>query len=86
MKKKVALVTGAMGGLGTAICKAFANDGYQVVAAYHPQFDNKDEWLKEMEAAGYKDSSAFRATCPSSRTARRWSPKPKPRRVPSTSW
>jgi acetoacetyl-CoA reductase len=55
MKKKVALVTGAMGGLGTAICKAFANDGYQVVAAYHPQFDNKDEWLKEMEAAGYKD-------------------------------
>ena len=54
MRKKVALVTGAMGGLGTAICKAFANDGYQVVAAYHPQFDNKDEWLKDMEAAGYQ--------------------------------
>jgi acetoacetyl-CoA reductase len=36
MEKKVALVTGAMGGLGTAICKAFANDGYKVVAAYHP--------------------------------------------------
>ena len=55
MEKKVALVTGAMGGLGTAICKAFANDGYKVVAAYHPEFDNKDEWLKEMEADGYKD-------------------------------
>jgi acetoacetyl-CoA reductase len=55
MEKKVALVTGAMGGLGTAICKAFANDGYKVVAAYHPEFDNKDAWLKEMEADGYKD-------------------------------
>jgi acetoacetyl-CoA reductase len=44
-----------MGGLGTAICHAFVKDGYKVVAAYHPQFDNKDEWLKEQVAAGYKD-------------------------------
>jgi acetoacetyl-CoA reductase len=44
-----------MGGLGTAICQAFAKDGYKVVAAYHPEFDNKDEWLKEMTAAGFKD-------------------------------
>jgi acetoacetyl-CoA reductase len=44
-----------MGGLGTAICQAFAKDGYKVVAAYHPEFDNKDEWLKEMAAAGVKD-------------------------------
>lgn len=55
MTQRVALVTGAMGGLGTAICQAFAKDGYRVVAAYHPQFDNKDEWLKEMAASGFKD-------------------------------
>jgi acetoacetyl-CoA reductase len=52
---KIALVTGAMGGLGTAICQAFAKDGYKVVAAYHPQYDNKDAWLKEMADAGFKD-------------------------------
>ncbi len=55
MSQRVAFVTGAMGGLGTAICHAFAKDGYKVVAAYHPQFDNKDEWLKEQQAAGYTD-------------------------------
>ncbi|MBU0751166.1 MAG: beta-ketoacyl-ACP reductase [Gammaproteobacteria bacterium] len=55
MTQRVAFVTGAMGGLGTAICQGFAKDGYKVVAAYHPEFDNKDEWLKEMAAEGFKD-------------------------------
>jgi acetoacetyl-CoA reductase len=55
MTQRIAFVTGAMGGLGTAICQAFAKDGYKVVAAYHPEFDNKDEWLKEQAAAGFKD-------------------------------
>jgi len=44
-----------MGGLGTAICQELAKAGCKVVAAYHPQFDNKDEWVKEQVAAGFKD-------------------------------
>ena len=55
MTNRVALVTGAMGGLGTAICQAFANDGYKVVAAYHPELDKPEEWLAEMKAAGFND-------------------------------
>ena len=55
MTQRVALVTGAMGGLGTAICQELAKAGHKVVAAYHPQFDNKDAWLADMAAAGFKD-------------------------------
>ncbi len=55
MTQRVALVTGAMGGLGTAICQELAKAGHKVVAAYHPEFDNKDAWLGEMAAAGFKD-------------------------------
>ncbi|WP_153147216.1 acetoacetyl-CoA reductase [Dechloromonas sp. H13] len=55
MTQRVALVTGAMGGIGTAVCQELAKAGHKVVAAYHPQFDNKDEWLKEQAAAGFND-------------------------------
>jgi acetoacetyl-CoA reductase len=55
MTQRVALVTGALGGLGTAISQALAKAGHKVVAAYHPQFDNKEQWLQEQEAAGFKD-------------------------------
>ncbi|MCX7896926.1 MAG: beta-ketoacyl-ACP reductase [Rhodocyclaceae bacterium] len=55
MTQRVAFVTGAMGGLGTAICQAFARDGHKVVAAYHPQYDDKDKWLAEMKEAGFAD-------------------------------
>ena len=55
MTQRVALITGAMGGLGTAICQELAKAGHKVVAAYHPELDKPDEWNKEMVAAGFKD-------------------------------
>ena len=55
MTQRVALVTGAMGGLGTAICQQLAKAGHKVVAAYHPEFDKPDDWKKEMAAAGFND-------------------------------
>lgn len=61
MTNRVALVTGAMGGLGTAICQAFAKDGYKVVAAYHPELDKPEEWLAEMKTAGFNDFTTVAA-------------------------
>jgi acetoacetyl-CoA reductase len=53
MAKNVALVTGGMGGLGTAICKSLAKEGYKVVANCLPDFPPKDEWLAKMKAEGF---------------------------------
>ncbi|HEY5763979.1 MAG TPA: acetoacetyl-CoA reductase [Rhodocyclaceae bacterium] len=55
MTQRVAFVTGAMGGIGTAICQELAKAGHKVVAAYHPEFDKPDEWMAEQQAAGFKD-------------------------------
>ncbi len=50
---KVALVTGAMGGLGTAICKSLAQAGFKVAANCLPGFPPKDEWLAKCKAEGF---------------------------------
>ncbi len=54
MTKKIALVTGAMGGIGTAICQALSKDGMTVVANCLPNFPEKDPWLAEQEKLGFK--------------------------------
>jgi acetoacetyl-CoA reductase len=53
MPKKIALVTGAMGGLGTAICQALASDGYRVAANCLPEFPPAAEWLAAQKALGF---------------------------------
>lgn len=55
MDQNIVLVTGAMGGLGTAICKKFLDQGYTVVAAYYSKYDNKEAWLEEMAKDHYTD-------------------------------
>jgi acetoacetyl-CoA reductase len=52
MAKKVAYVTGGMGGIGTAICQRLHKDGFTVVAGCGPTRDWQ-KWLDEQKAAGY---------------------------------
>ena len=53
MKKRIAYVTGGMGGIGTSICKRLCSEGYTVVAGCGPNSPRKDKWLADMRAEGY---------------------------------
>ena len=54
MNKKTALVTGGIGGIGSAICKELAANDCRVVAGFIPgEEDLAREWLADMEARGY---------------------------------
>jgi len=52
MSKKVAYVTGGMGGIGTAICQRLHKDGFKVIAGCGPTRDHA-KWLAEQKAEGY---------------------------------
>lgn len=50
--KRTALITGGIGGLGTAIARSLAERGHQVLVTYYVA-DNPDEWLAEQKELGY---------------------------------
>ncbi|WP_340525006.1 acetoacetyl-CoA reductase [Cupriavidus necator] len=52
MTKRIALVTGGMGGLGEAISVKLHDCGYDVVVTHTPGNPNAQDWLAAMEAAG----------------------------------
>jgi acetoacetyl-CoA reductase len=53
MNKRIAYVTGGMGGIGTAICTRLCKDGYTVVAGCGPNSPRKDKWLATMREQGF---------------------------------
>src|SRR5262245_7748544 len=54
MTKRVALITGGMGGLGETISLKMADAGYRVAVTYSPANKTSDKWLAEMKAKGYE--------------------------------
>lgn len=65
--KRIALVTGATGGLGTAMCKKLFDEGYTVVGNYRNKA-KADEWKEKLKSEGYSielfegDVSDFEST------------------------
>ena len=53
MTKKIAYVTGGMGGIGTSICQKLHQDVCLVIAGCGPNSPRKDRWLSEQKALGY---------------------------------
>ena len=51
---KVALVTGGMGGLGTALCRRLQAEGFRVAATYSPGNATPDAWLAAQRDDGYR--------------------------------
>jgi acetoacetyl-CoA reductase len=52
MARRVALVTGGMGGIGEAISVKLHDAGHTVIVTYSPNNANADSWLAKMDAAG----------------------------------
>ena len=53
MSKRVAVITGGMGGLGETISTKMADAGYRVVVTYSPSNKTSDKWLAAMQEKGY---------------------------------
>lgn len=59
MTRRVALVTGGMGGIGTAVCRKLAKaNGNVVVANCLPGYPQKDAWLAAMKKEGFEVHAA----------------------------
>ncbi|CAM2892211.1 acetoacetyl-CoA reductase [Legionella anisa] len=61
MNKRVALVTGGTGGIGTAICQEMQRLDYQVIACYfkHGNHDLAREWQKKQAHQGFDIDIAY---------------------------
>ena len=52
--RKVAYVTGGMGGIGTAISQRLCTSGFKVIAGCGPGSPRQERWLAEMRGQGYE--------------------------------
>jgi acetoacetyl-CoA reductase len=57
-EKRLAVVTGGMGGLGESISTKMADAGYKVVVTYSPSNTKWKSWLEEMKGRAY-DFAAY---------------------------
>jgi acetoacetyl-CoA reductase len=53
MSKRIAIITGGMGGLGETISTKMADAGYRVAVTYSPANKTSANWLEAMKGKGY---------------------------------
>jgi acetoacetyl-CoA reductase len=53
MTKRIALITGGMGGLGETISTKMSDAGYTVAVTFSPSNKTNAQWLADMKAKGY---------------------------------
>jgi acetoacetyl-CoA reductase len=53
MPKRIAIVTGGMGGLGETISTKMADAGYRVAVTYSPSNKTSAKWVADMKEKGY---------------------------------
>ncbi|HEV7816021.1 MAG TPA: acetoacetyl-CoA reductase [Janthinobacterium sp.] len=53
-EKKVALVTGGMGGLGAALCRRLDSAGFRVAATYSPGNTQAQDWIEAQKDEGFR--------------------------------
>ena len=53
-EQRIALVSGGMGGLGTAICRKLHDAGFKVAATYSPHNGAPEGWLAAQRDEGYR--------------------------------
>lgn len=59
MTKRIALVTGGMGGMGQAICRALYDQGIHVIAGYSREHEAALKWQKEQKEEAYQFDIAY---------------------------
>lgn len=57
-RQLTALVTGGMGGIGTAICTRLGKGGIRIVAGCLPGYEHKQDWLGQMKDQGISAHAA----------------------------
>ncbi|STX52694.1 Acetoacetyl-CoA reductase [Legionella busanensis] len=64
MERKIAVVTGGTGGIGSAICQQLAKD-YQVIACYfkNGKHEEAKQWQKAQQEAGYNIDIVYADIC-----------------------